>query len=464
MNHRHKFAISVAILAAFFYSPTEAQQPGAVTNHGFAIGKGPGVQGFGSLVCSSGQIPIGQAGADPACRTISGDMSINSSGAATVLSGTSINSNTSVTLTTAHCGKTVQISGGYYTFTLPSTSGFSEGCKITVRNGDSFGTGRAKVLSGFPSGFTNGQLMLWPGQTGAVQVANSTWVTERRPGRARLPSGTVNAYANFSLGNDANDCLASGASACKTIQQAMFLACQEFDLSAVSQTNYTVNVAANVTDTQGVHYACHGVTGAQGGAAIYVSGGTNSTISTTDIDAFAVDVNAIVSINSITLQASGNVTTAASTRPADCLRADYGGRIFALTNTFVSCTGAQIAADQGGMVYMFSTYNINAGALNHLYAQNGGVITTGSQTSGFVTALFGASVNFSNAFAKAGPGGTINVPGLTWNYTGGPWTITGTKALTVGAGEISTGAGTTDCNNAFFPGDVNGSVASPFCS
>jgi hypothetical protein len=387
----------------------------------------------------------------------------------TLLQPTSVKTS-NYTLATSDCGGTVQ-SGtgttGLLTITLPSAAGFSEGCSITVVNGDSWSGGRGKSLSGFPAGFTNGQLILWPTQAGSVRVVNGAWVSVLRPGRPKLPSGTVNAYANFSLGSDiagVTDGLASGASAFKTIQSAMFMACQEFDLSAFPQTNYTVNVAANVTDTQGVHYACHGAMGAQGGAAIYVTGGSNATISVNNVDAFAVDTNAVVSINGITMQATGNVATAASTRPADCLRADYGGRIFHLTNTYVVCAGAQIAADQGGNVYVFSTYYINSSANNHFYAQNGGVITTGSQTSGFVTALVGANVTFTSGFAKAGPGGTINIPGWTWNYNGGPWTIVGTKAITTGAGSISGGSGTVACNTTFFPGTVNGAVASPFCS
>jgi hypothetical protein len=78
MNHLHKLA-AAAILAAFFIVPSNAQNAGTVTNNAFAIGKGPGVQGFGSVSCSSGQIPVGQSGA-PQCKTVSGDATISSSG------------------------------------------------------------------------------------------------------------------------------------------------------------------------------------------------------------------------------------------------------------------------------------------------------------------------------------------------------------------------------------------------
>jgi hypothetical protein len=78
MMNLHRLA-AVAILAAFFIVPTQAQNSGTVTNHAFAIGKGPGVQGFGSALCSSAQIPVGQTG-DPSCKTLSGAMTIDANG------------------------------------------------------------------------------------------------------------------------------------------------------------------------------------------------------------------------------------------------------------------------------------------------------------------------------------------------------------------------------------------------
>ena len=68
-------------LAAFFYVGSAlAQNPGTVTNHAFAVGKGPGTQGFGSALCTNTQIPIGQTSADPICRTVSGDVTIDNAG------------------------------------------------------------------------------------------------------------------------------------------------------------------------------------------------------------------------------------------------------------------------------------------------------------------------------------------------------------------------------------------------
>lgn len=61
-----------------------AQNAGTLSNHAFAIGKGAGQTGFTSLPCGAGTIPIGQAGADPICQSISGDITISAAGAAAI--------------------------------------------------------------------------------------------------------------------------------------------------------------------------------------------------------------------------------------------------------------------------------------------------------------------------------------------------------------------------------------------
>lgn len=73
--------ITLVALAAFFIvCSAQAQNSGTATNHAFAIGKGPGQTGFTSLLCASAQLAVGQTAADPICRTISGDVTIDASG------------------------------------------------------------------------------------------------------------------------------------------------------------------------------------------------------------------------------------------------------------------------------------------------------------------------------------------------------------------------------------------------
>lgn len=375
---------------------------------------------------------------------------------------------TNATILTSDCGKTVQIgtgTTGFFTFTLPAPAGFVEGCRVTISNGDTWAdaTKAAKALSGFPTNIVGPQNMLWPLQSAAVQIINSAWTTVQNGVRPVLPNGTVNVYTNFSTGNDVNDCLVA-ARACKTAQRARDLACQEFSFNTAAQTIYTINTAAAINDTQGAHFACHATPGAQGGAAINVVCGAGGGFVTVNTDAFAVEVGDRASIAGCVLQGTGTVTGIGTSRPADGLRADFGGVIFNGGNTFALAAGSHIAADNGGLILMLGNNITNNSALTHYYATNGGKINT-DHVSILLTDTIqaGAAVVIGSAWASAGPGGVIDVPSVIFPLGGGA-SVTGVKALTNSTGTISTGAGTANCNNAYFPGTVNGAVAAPFCS
>jgi hypothetical protein len=73
--------ILVGLVAAVLATAAHAQD---VNNHAFAIGKGPGVTGYTSLLCGSGQLAIGGAGVDPVCATVSGDGTLSAAGVLTV--------------------------------------------------------------------------------------------------------------------------------------------------------------------------------------------------------------------------------------------------------------------------------------------------------------------------------------------------------------------------------------------
>jgi hypothetical protein len=72
-----------ALLVLLWSSAALAQNAGTVTEGAYAIGKGPGVVGYTSLLCSAGQLAVGQAGA-PICRTVSGDWTLNAAGVSTL--------------------------------------------------------------------------------------------------------------------------------------------------------------------------------------------------------------------------------------------------------------------------------------------------------------------------------------------------------------------------------------------
>lgn len=73
--------------AGFFLASAHAQNAGTVTNHAFAIGKGAGVSGYTSLLCGSAQLAVGQSAADPICRTLTGDVTIDAAGVTAIGSG-----------------------------------------------------------------------------------------------------------------------------------------------------------------------------------------------------------------------------------------------------------------------------------------------------------------------------------------------------------------------------------------
>jgi hypothetical protein len=79
MNIRKLLGVASAALFVAFSSLAQAQT-GTVTNHAFALGKGAGVTGYTSLLCTSAQLAVGQAAADPICQTITGDVTISAGG------------------------------------------------------------------------------------------------------------------------------------------------------------------------------------------------------------------------------------------------------------------------------------------------------------------------------------------------------------------------------------------------
>jgi hypothetical protein len=79
MRNLHRL-LAVASAAFFVAGSALAQIPGEVTNHAFLIGKGTGVTGYTSLLCGSAQLAVGQSAADPICRTVSGDVTIDATG------------------------------------------------------------------------------------------------------------------------------------------------------------------------------------------------------------------------------------------------------------------------------------------------------------------------------------------------------------------------------------------------
>lgn len=106
-------------------------------------------------------------------------------------------------IATSDCGKTIQMSGGSFTVTLPVVTGFDPKCTVNVVN---VSTTRGQKLSGFP---TDLYPILYPQQSTTVKIVNGSWTTIVNPGRWRKSGVVFNVDTG---GSDTNDGLATGAS------------------------------------------------------------------------------------------------------------------------------------------------------------------------------------------------------------------------------------------------------------
>lgn len=100
MKYLHKL-LSAAFTAAFFIASAQAQNAGSVTNHAFVIGKGAGTTGYTSLLCGSAQLAVGQSAADPICRTLSGDATLDAAGALTLANSSTTRSHLGLSIGSA---------------------------------------------------------------------------------------------------------------------------------------------------------------------------------------------------------------------------------------------------------------------------------------------------------------------------------------------------------------------------
>lgn len=119
---------------------------------------------------------------------------------------------------------------------------------------------------------------LWPGQSFFIFKQNGIWYNDKAA-RYRLPTGITRFHVKPSTGNDANDGLSSGT-AKASIMSALLSAYHEFDWSAVGQTTFEVKLESGETDTANIHLPMHGIVGAQGGAALTITGDEDSILHT----------------------------------------------------------------------------------------------------------------------------------------------------------------------------------------
>lgn len=134
------------ITALFFATAAYGQNPGNVTNNAFAIGQGPTKTGFKSVLCTAGQLPVGQAAA-PICQTVSGDATFSAGGALTL---NTVNSNVGTWGSSTLCAAFNVNGKGLITAAAQST------CTPTIGSITGLGTGVAVALAvnvGTPGAF-----------------------------------------------------------------------------------------------------------------------------------------------------------------------------------------------------------------------------------------------------------------------------------------------------------------------
>lgn len=147
MKNLYRF-IAVASAAFFIAGSALAQNAGTVTNHAFVLGKGAGQSGYTSLLCGSAQLAVGQAAADPICKTITGDVTVSAAGA-TAIGATKVTS----AMLNADVFSTAHSWAGQQTFVAPilgtpASSTLTNATGLPISTGVSgLGTGIAAFLA-----------------------------------------------------------------------------------------------------------------------------------------------------------------------------------------------------------------------------------------------------------------------------------------------------------------------------
>lgn len=244
-------ALVVAAAALFIAGSAFAQNVGTVTSHAFAVGKGAGKQGLTSILCASAQIPLGQSAADPICRTLSGDVTIDSSGV-TAIGANKVTVGMMATLAADKLiGNPTGSTATPQAFSLVncansltySTSTHSFGCNVSAGTGTVTSVATAGLATGGPITAT-GTVTVTAATKSDMQTATSTTTAvtpaqvQNHPAvgkvvvgfnglNASCPAGACVSYHNFGVTsiarNSTGDYTVTFSTACTTATYAWFI-------------------------------------------------------------------------------------------------------------------------------------------------------------------------------------------------------------------------------------------------
>jgi hypothetical protein len=349
-----------------------------------------------------------------------------------VVSGTGLVKTGPYTVANADKSKIIELDGAtFYTLTLSAASGYDADFIITVANTD---TTRAKTIA--PAGLTS--FLLFPGQSCIVFNASGTWMI-LGPGRWKPPPNlTLN--VNSSVGNDANDGLATGSgNALATAQAALDMIANSFDFSCSPSFTTTITVLLGANDTTGLHWGPHDLVGSISGGGITLDGGGFSMSATGDA-AIHLFFGAVMYIQNITLN---NNAGAAALTLEHCSKAFIKSGV-----TFAGgAAGSHMQVMSNSSLEIDNNYSFNGNAGAHILAQDGGLVRCFATATATANATFTWTVIASNGAIIDFTNGAFSIGAFT--ITARRW-----EADNLGLVVSATGA-----PNTFFPGSSNGTTS-----
>jgi hypothetical protein len=337
------------------------------------------------------------------------------------------------TFTTAQWGALLlrSNSGSAMTDTLPGTIGeLPAGWCQYVQNDDATASDTISAGSGGTIYFGNStpaSITVRPGERWQIVTdgAANYYVDKISVPRTALVANT-NFYV-ATTGSDSN--LGTSGNPWLTIQHAINTLATKYDLAGF---NAIINVADG-TYAGSVNITLPWVGGGPANVIIDGDSGTpSSVIVTGGISAFGTGAG--ISIEN--LEITTNQTVAS----------EGGTLIFGPGMIFGNCgTSDHMVASYNSLIVVNNNYTISGNAASHMFVESSSTILIAAGT----TVTLSGTPAFSQEFALALAGGTINVSGTTWSGS-----ATGTRYLANAGGIIYTG----NAGASFLPGNASGSA------